>query len=290
MRGAEVAMRTEYEVLELIKSIAKDDSRIKAVALCGSRADENCPKDIYQDYDAEYYVEDIKPFWDNMKWFEDSFGKTILYQLPEVVDGIKDGDRFAYLAIFEDGVRIDLSILKLPQRTPQDGSEPKIVLLDKCGLFDGVRFNQWCHNVSAPDQKEFAACCNEFWWCLNNVAKGLAREQIPYVKNMYDINVRPMLDKMLSWYIGSITDFSVSSGKYGKYFKKYLPDSIYSKYLRAYCLSDPMRIWTSVISTCKLFSDVAKLVASELGLKYNQSEEDGSRIYMMNVKNGVYSL
>ena len=44
-------MRTEYEILELVKKIAGEDSRINAAALCGSRADKSVPRDVYQDYD-----------------------------------------------------------------------------------------------------------------------------------------------------------------------------------------------------------------------------------------------
>ena len=94
---------------------------------------------------------------------------------------------------------------------------------------------------------------------------------------------------MVSWYIGTITDFSVSSGKMGKYFRKYLPESIYNKYLRSYAAPKIDKMWTAVIETCKLFSDLARIVAHDMGLEYNEREEAGSRLYMMNVKDGVYA-
>ena len=39
----------------------------------------------------------------------------------------------------------------------------------------------------------------------------------------YNTLVRDMLELMLDWYIGTYTDYAVSSGKLHKYFKKYLP-------------------------------------------------------------------
>ena len=39
----------------------------------------------------------------------------------------------------------------------------------------------------------------------------------------------------------------------------------------------------------KLFSDLARIVAHDMGLEYNEREEAGSRLYMMNVKDGVYA-
>lgn len=282
-------MRKENEMFSLIKSVAENDGRIKAAALCGSRADKTAPRDIWQDYDIEFYVEDMAPFFNNITWLEENFGKIMLIQTPDIMDDPKltheTADRFAYLTIFEDGVRIDLTIKKLPYKC---NGEPCEVILDKCGCLDCLSVDETCFNVKTPNHAEFSSCCNEFWWCLNNVAKGLARDEIPYALEMYNSVVRPMLNDMISWYIGVNTDFSVSSGKMGKYFKRYLPDSVYAKYLRTYSNGDSAKIWTAVIHACKLFSDTAKLVAESMGFEYNITEENGLRTYMMNVKNGAY--
>ena len=57
-------MRAENEMYDLILKIAKNDSRIKAVYMNGSRTNENVPKDMFQDYDIVYVVEDIRSFID----------------------------------------------------------------------------------------------------------------------------------------------------------------------------------------------------------------------------------
>jgi len=54
-------MRSEQEVMDLILRVANADERIRAVLLVGSRANPAAPKDIYQDYDITYFVEDITP-------------------------------------------------------------------------------------------------------------------------------------------------------------------------------------------------------------------------------------
>lgn len=280
-------MRTEYEILELVKKIAGEDSRINAAALCGSRADKSVPRDVYQDYDILLCVSELAPFKNNLGWLEENFGRTLIVQLPDEMELFEEparNDRYAYLAIFEDGVRIDLTLAT----DACNIGEAFEVILDKTGVLSKAHFSESRYNVSRPDQKKFSDCCNEFWWCVNNVAKGLAREQIPYAKAMFECNLRPMLNNILCWYIGSITDFSVNVGKYGKHLKTYLPDSIYEKYLKTYCAPDVSRMWACLIDTCKLFSDMARLVADELGVEYNTSEEDGMRIYLMNVKNRVY--
>lgn len=53
-------MRSEKEMLELIINTAREDSRIHAVYMNGSRTNKNAPKDIFQDYDIVYVVEETK--------------------------------------------------------------------------------------------------------------------------------------------------------------------------------------------------------------------------------------
>ena len=75
-------MRKEQEVMDLILDVAKADERIRAVLLAGSRANPEVPKDIYQDYDITYFVEDITPFYNNPVWVEERFGKLLIMQMP----------------------------------------------------------------------------------------------------------------------------------------------------------------------------------------------------------------
>lgn len=102
-------MRTEQEIFDLILGVAKADERIRAVLLSGSRANPAIPKDIYQDYDITYFVEDITPFYNNPAWVEECFGKPLIMQMPETMRYPVGDGSFNYLIIFPDGVRIDLS-------------------------------------------------------------------------------------------------------------------------------------------------------------------------------------
>ena len=52
----EAAMRSEEEMMHLILQVAKDDERVRAVYLNGSRTNPNAPKDRFQDYDVVYVV------------------------------------------------------------------------------------------------------------------------------------------------------------------------------------------------------------------------------------------
>ena len=55
-------MRTEREMMDLILSTAREDGRIRAVCLEGSRVNPNAPRDIFQDYDVVYVVKETASF------------------------------------------------------------------------------------------------------------------------------------------------------------------------------------------------------------------------------------
>jgi len=166
--------------------------------------------------------------------------------------------------------------------------EPTITLIDKDGLLPTYPIpSDAIYWVKKPDDSIYYACCNEFWWCLNNVAKGIARDELPYAMEMLNHYVRDMLNHMIEWYIGVKTDFSVSAGKMGKYFKRYLPVNLYKQYCDTYSNSNYDNIWVSIYSMCDLFHDLAIQLADSLGFIYRQHEEDGIRKYLEMVKSNT---
>lgn len=275
-------MRTEQEMFNLIKAAALKDERIRAVIMTGSRANPMVQKDIFQDYDIIYYVTDVTPFYNNMDWIAENFGKPSVMQLPELMKHpslLPDGDgHFTYLMIFEDGNRIDLNIIGKPY---SDDGEPAIVLLDKDCLFTNLpKPSDTIWHVTMPNETIYHDCCNEFWWCLNNVGKGIARDELPYAMQMFHQYVQDMLHQMLDWYIGVNTNFSVSAGKSGKYYKRYLSKELYEQYCKTYSDSRYDNFWTSVLTACDLFQKAATFVAAHLSYSYNSQEEEGLLRYL----------
>lgn len=279
-------MRSEKEMLELIIGTAKEDERIRGVILSGSRADAHAPRDIYQDYDVIYFVDDVGPFWNNTVWLEEKFGRLSLLQTPEIMSLIppdNDGS-FVFLAIFEDGNRIDLQITSDPY---SDDGEPAIVLLDKTGELSGIKPRDDFWFVKPPTEKLFRDCCSEFHWCLNNVAKGIARDEVPYAMEMLNHYVRDALNIMTDWYIGCANDFKVSAGKMGKYYKRYLPERLYETYAATYSDAEPEHIWSAAFTACDLFRELALSVAESSGFVYDMTEDRNIIDYMTKVRNNA---
>lgn len=263
-------MRSEQEMLELIMNTALGDERIRAVLLNGSRANPNAPRDIFQDFDIVYFVTDIKPFVEDANWI-DRFGELMIMQLPETMidpPAMNDG-HFAYLMQFMDGNRIDLSLFSLDQIASFDPESSTVVLLDKdkiLPVFPPASDDAYIPRL--PSQKLFSDCCNEFWWVSAYVAKGLWREEMPYAKFMLDQVMREELTKMLAWYIGMKTRFSINPGKMGKYFRKYLPPELWQTLEATYTDAGYENNWQALFSMCELFRNTAQSVASQFDLSY----------------------
>lgn len=273
-------MRTPEEMLDLILKIAKEDENIRAVLMVGSRADPDCAPDAYQDFDVCYFVRRVKPdYWDNMDWIEEKFGRPALVQRPESMELIPpdhDGS-YVYLMIFPDGNRIDLTITEDPY---VDDGEPAVLLLDKDGDFPKIEVKKDFWHVKKPEEQTFADCCNEFHWCLNNVAKAIAREELSLGMDMLNHYVRDMLMLMLSWYVGAAHEFKVSVGKQGKYFKRLLPREMYDSLRRTYSDAEYAHMWDAAFEMLGLFGKAARAVAERLGYTYDREEESGIRRYM----------
>ena len=75
-------MRTEEEMIQMIQDTARKDDRIRAAYLEGSRANPKVPKDMFQDYDVVYIVEETESFQRDKSWI-DRFGKRLYMQYPE---------------------------------------------------------------------------------------------------------------------------------------------------------------------------------------------------------------
>lgn len=288
-------MRTEQEMFDLILKIANNDERIRAVYMNGSRTDPNVVKDKYQDYDVVFVVTETESFLSNKNWIE-NFGEIAIVQEPywnDVKTGLYGGQcdlsrRYAWLMLFKDGNRIDLEI-EIKEEAEKHFIEDKLtkLLLDKDNFLPKIPLpTDEDYHVRKPNQDEYTAYCNDFWWCLNNVAKGIARDELPYAMEMYNLVVRKLLNGMIDWYIGTRTDFSVSTGKMGKYYKKYLPSELYGLYAKTYSDSDYNNFWASIFKACELFNTVALSVGEYFNFDYRQYEEDSIMDYISKISSG----
>jgi aminoglycoside 6-adenylyltransferase len=279
-------MRSEQEMLELIVNTARDDDRIRAVIMNGSRANPNAPRDFFQDFDIVYLVTEVASFRDDPDWIK-RFGKIMILQMPEAMQDpppSNDGG-FSYLMQFADGNRIDLGLFPLARLNELEEDSLSRLLLDKDGILKPFAPpSDRDYLPRPPTAKAFEDCCNEFWWVCPYVAKGLWREEIVYAKCMFDQVVREQLMRMLTWYVGMQTQFSRNPGKLGKYFKQYLEPELWDMLQKTYADAGYDNTWQALFAMCALFRRIATRVAEHFGFDYPHGDDERVSAHLEHVR------
>lgn len=282
-------MRTESEMLALIRRAAQQDDRIRAAWLSGSRANPAAQRDALQDYDVVFSVSELAPLCKLVHW-EQIFGTLAVAQEPDdsaLFPGEGEDGRYAFLMQFADGVRIDLTLLAVEKAAQSfSAGGQTLLLLDKDGTLPELPTptdrEYW---IQKPDERRFAACCNEFYWVSPYVAKGLWRGELLYAYEMLNSAVRPMLILMLEWKAGILTGFFCSAGKCGKLLPKLLPEADAAELLAAGCRTDAAEQWNALERMQRLFGRSARFVADALHFPFCEEEERGSRNVIAMMKN-----
>lgn len=281
-------------MFDLIISVAQNDERVRAVYMNGSRTNTNVPRDIFQDYDIVYVVTETTTFINEPEWIN-VYGNRIMLQEPDKLDkgiGIEVNfdETYAYLILFTDGNRLDLRLQTETAMKKEYGVDKlTIPLLDKDHILPPIPFpSDLDYHVKEPTKEQFESCTNNFWWCLQNVAKGVCRDELPYAKRMLEHTTRVSLHQMINWWIGIQTDFQVSTGKLGKYFKKYLPKAYWEMYKQTYSNSCYDNIWVSLDVTCQLFRLLSKEVANHYDFTYPVDDDKNMTLYLTGLKSSQH--
>ncbi|WP_078551973.1 aminoglycoside 6-adenylyltransferase [Bacillus alkalicellulosilyticus] len=283
-------MRSEKEMFDLLLSVAEKDERIRSVYMNGSRTNPNVQKDMFQDYDIVYVVTEISSFIKDKTWIR-HFGELIMMQEPDKntfgeaaeLDVTKS---YGFLMLFTDGNRIDLRF-QTKEEMVEEYKEDKLTLplMDKDNILPEIpQPTDIDYHVNIPTKEEFDSYTNNFWWCLQNVAKGIWRDQLPYAKLMFEYTTRESLDKMVCWWIGIQHDFKVSTGFLGKYFKKHLPESYWSMYEKTYSTANYEEFWESIFITCDLFRILSQTVADHFQYTYPIEDDNNMIEYLKQVR------
>jgi len=281
--------RSEAEMMELIMQVAADP-RILAVLQDGSRSNPKVTPDIFQDFDIIYVVNDLGSFLKDHRWV-DVFGEQMIMQLPEAMELYPPTPElegaFSYLLQFTDGNRIDLTIVP-PERLEQFTSDSLCsVLWDKAGIFKDNPLppaSDAGYIMQKPSERSFIDCCNEFWYTNAGLAKGLWRGEVIPAQELINQVIRGALLQMTGWYIGSRNDFKVNTGKFGKYYQRYLEPDVYQKLLATYPVADLQQIWQAVYTMQDLFRNAAGSIAAALGYTYPVNWDKNVTAYMQHVQ------
>lgn len=280
-------MRPEQEIMDLIMKKAIEDERIRGVSMDGSRANRNAVHDIYSDFDIVYYVTDVREFTKDKSWIQ-YFGEILIVQCP--VDwyshpyDYNSHDTFAYLIQFEDGNRIDLTIVDIRNIEKESlNQEPRIILLNKDNLKELIPVeDEREFFIKKPEVMEFNNTCNEFRWLCIYISKGLCREELYYAKYAFDVLVMNMFIKMLNWKIAADHLFQVTTGSHSKYLKRYLSEEEMSRFQAIFPSGEYEDIWNKLFIMYDYFAELEAYVAEKLGYSITIEETERVRQFIWN--------
>jgi aminoglycoside 6-adenylyltransferase len=279
-------MRSEREILDLILETARQDERIRAAVLNGSRVNPHAPPDPFRDFDVVYVVTEAASFRRDRQWIG-RFGELMILQVPEDMHDppLPEDGPFAWLMQLADGNRIDLTICPLARLGQYTRDSLSVTLLDKDGLLPSFPPpDESGYLPKPPTAREFRDCCNEFWWCSPYVAKGLWRRQIVYAKYFLDVVLRDQLMKMTVWHIGVKTDFSKNPGAFGKYLERSLEPGLWRQFLRTYSDAEYARTWEALLAMGDLFRKTALPVAEHFRFEYPHGDDQRVTAHLIRVR------
>ena len=279
-------MRTETEIKDLILDFARQNNRVRAVLLNGSRANPKPKPDKLRDFDIVFIVDDLESFTVDHSW-TDVFGEKIIFQLPDEMNvGNENCNEekisFGYLMLFKDENRIDLTLFPLQKIKSHFVADSLTILwLDKDNLFEKLPDpGDSDYFIQKPTEKEFLDTCNEFWWVSIYVVKGLLRNEIIYAKEMLERFMRPMFMSVIEWKIGIENNFAVSCGKAGKFIESYIDNNFYKKILMTYSNFETEENWNSLLLMTEIFQQTSNFVADKLEFSINKTEEQNTMAYL----------
>ena len=272
-------MRTEKEIYDLVLNYASKNDKIRIVALEGSRANKKIPKDNFQDYDITFFVTDMDSFTKNDEWL-DVFGNRIMLQKPEDMELFPPEENgFSYLMLFDDGVKIDLTLLPISLFEEYLAWDKLVkVLLDKDNIVKTeIVPSDEEYRIKRPTERMFDDCCNEFWNVSTYVSKGLLRKEILFAIDHMNNVLRLELLRMISWKIGAEKGFNISLGKNYKFIDKYISKELWNGLLKTYSMSSYEDMWRSFNLCLEIFRKISKEVSELFNYKYPDYDKNVTR-------------
>lgn len=278
-------MRIEREMMETIHSFIEKHPDIQCAYLNGSRANPNAPIDIYQDYDLVCVVDSLSPYINTSSWLNQLGAVSFIQEPNWQVKGDLSIQWYGWLILFEDHNRIDLTLETRDHFMSKTKDSMTKVLYDPHHYFDqNIVSSDRDYWISKPSQAIFHESVNNFWWCLNNVGKGIMRDEMPYALKMFHQECIGALDQVIEWDLAFQHTFKLNPGKLGKWFKDFMEPHDYERYLKTYTSAKKDALWEGIDCAMDLMSLYAKRVAKALDYPYIESEEHAIRSYLSWIK------
>lgn len=254
----------------------EDHASIRAMLLTSTRARPDAHLDPFSDYDVILAVRTVRPFYEDRNWLED-FGRVlVVYRDP--IKREHDLERFAYITQYEDGLKIDFTLMAtgILKRLAEESTLPDeldvgyVVLLDKDGLTTSLEPPTYkAYIPSRPDENTFLTVIEEFFHETTYVAKLLWRDEIMPAKYSLDYVMKQVyLRPMLEWYMQLDNNWAIKPGALGKGMKKRIELELLSELVSTYAGPGLEDNWNALFRSIDLYRKIAIDVGDHLAYEY----------------------
>lgn len=270
-------MNEEAVLNRLVEWATRLDS-VRAMILTSTRTNPHQKLDPFSDYDIIVVVnDDVRAWAEPDTWLADFGPVMVVYRDP--VYRVADGERFGRVTMYQDGTKIDYTIMAqgvwqamvAQPQLPADLDIGYRVLLDKDSLTDGLLPPTYrAYIPQPPTADEYRLMIEEFFSESTYVAKNIWRGELFFWKYCLDHVMKgKKLLKMLEWRMAIAHGWSVPTGVLGKGLRKNLPDpDIWQALEATYVGAEPTENWAALFGTIDLFRRVALEVGEHLGYAY----------------------
>jgi aminoglycoside 6-adenylyltransferase len=272
-------MRSDRDIFTSLIEWAFEDENIRAIVVNGSRSDPTRVIDDLSDYDVAVFVREPDVYRDD-QWLG-RFGK-VMVRWPLEPQQTLGPDTITQLVLFQDDVRIDFQFMSITTRQIERIGPFHCVLVDKERLSEylaGTPINGT--TIQLPSEAEFIDRINAFWWDLPYAAKALARGEVEYARFIMESELRfDKLHPLIQWHIALEHGSNIDTGIFGRWFKHYLPEELWSAYLETYSGMEREDQLRATFAMGRFVGQIGRAIADGLGVTYPVETERNVLDYM----------
>jgi len=273
---------TPDDLLRTIVNWAERDANVLCLVVTGSRAQGAGPEDDFSDIDLEVIAENIPPLAETDEWLR-QFAPLWIY-LPLY----QDQGYATRLIWYEGGIKVDFTLAdsrRLLQMI-EHGQLDELyrrgyrVLIDKVGLTADLPSPTGDFPiVTLPDQREFQAVVEGFWFEAAHIPKYLVRNE-PWVVKFRDWTMKCRLLKLMEWHAVALSDEPVDVRYIGTHLRDWVDDSVWNDLQHVFAHFDVKDSWNALLAMMDLVRRLGQEIASCSDLTYPQHVDDGITGYI----------
>jgi aminoglycoside 6-adenylyltransferase len=261
-------MNTANDLLSNVIQWAKEEERVRALVLVGSRAQSQGTDDL-ADFDIRIFTQNYEPYIHDDQWLS-RFGKVWL-SIPEQYD---EADEVVptRLVIYEDGIKVDFALYTMALLPKMRWIGGYRVLLDKEDVSAQIK-NVLPDETRVPNEEEFVSVCKEFWFEAYHVAKYLKRNELWLVK-FRDWSAKTFLLRMIEWNEQGRHNWNYQTYWMGTKMHEWMSPEIWENLHHTFAHFDRNDSWEALLKTIELFRTVALQIAPRMNFAYPKDVDE----------------